>query len=171
MGLLLHPPKCFSWQRMEVLGHLLSSKYLDIFGCPSVGQAWLPALGAQRLSIGKRGLLGVCTAVQYISVPGPWHGMRMGLTEGGKLLLSCSHVSSLLRGAFICSLTQSAFASSEKPWHYKGEYPSPSSLCLLPSHSQEGACRMRRVLCDGQHLAPSTQPASSSAPKHKKSPF
>lgn len=42
VGAALHPPKLFSWQRMKALGHLPSSKNLDIFDLPSVGQAWLP---------------------------------------------------------------------------------------------------------------------------------
>lgn len=47
-----------------------------------------------------------------------------------------------------------------------GKHPSLSRLCLLPPHSHEGVCMLRRALCDGHHLAPSTQPASSSVPKN-----
>lgn len=79
--------------------------------------------------------------------------------------MSCSHVPSLLGcPTFICSLRQSAFAFYNKTGCYK--HPPLSKLCLLPSHSHEGVCMLRRALCDGHHLAPSTQPASSSVPKN-----
>ena len=70
MGLLctlLNDTKCFSWQGMEALEHLPSSKNLNVLG--------FDCQLRRKAEHWEEGFSGVSVVFQSISVPAPWHRM------------------------------------------------------------------------------------------------